>query len=356
MAAPFQNYDGGTFLSNLVSRPAFLDYVQEEIFNRCQWIQSGVLTRNAALDARAGGVRVQVPFFQPIDPTEEVIESNGTWGTSGAGYLTPQRITGDDQVMPILHRGFSYAVDDLSRLGTGADPMGAIRSQLARAVNRLRTRTLIAQFDGLFFTALLNNHIDISSATTSSEANYLSASSVVRAKNVLGERGSDLTTIAMHSAVYAYLQQIGALTFSTSALSTGGNIQWGGGGVGLTSDNVAYFMGLRVIVDDLLEPQLNVGGSDQYPVYLMGEGALAEGVQQELRVEADRNILSKQDVMSVDYHYGMHLMGSTYTGSDNPTNTVLGTSTNWDLAYSDNRMVKAVRLIVNSPFSVNHTT
>lgn len=88
MAAPFQNYDGGTFLSNLVARPAFLDYVQEEIFNRCQWIQSGVLTRNAALDARAGGVRVQVPFFQPIDPTEEVIESNATWGTSGAGYLT----------------------------------------------------------------------------------------------------------------------------------------------------------------------------------------------------------------------------------------------------------------------------
>jgi hypothetical protein len=158
----------------------------------------------------------------------------------------------------------------------------------------------------------------------------------------------------MHSAVAAYLQQVGALTFSTSALSTGGNIQWGGGGVGLTSDNVGYFMGLRVIVDDLLDPQLNVGGSDQYPVYLMGEGALAEGIQQELRVEADRNILSKQDVMSVDYHYGMHLMGSTYTGTDNPNNTVLATSTNWGLAYSDHRMVKAVRLIVNSPFSVNH--
>ena len=78
--------------------------------------------RNSALDCRAGGVRVRVPFFKPIDPTEEVIESNNTWGTSTGGYLTPQKITGSEQIMTIMHRGFSYAVDDLSSLGTGADP------------------------------------------------------------------------------------------------------------------------------------------------------------------------------------------------------------------------------------------
>ena len=59
MAAPFQNYDGGTFLTDLVVRPEFLAYVQEEIFHRCKWIQSGVLVRNSALDCRDGGVRVQ---------------------------------------------------------------------------------------------------------------------------------------------------------------------------------------------------------------------------------------------------------------------------------------------------------
>lgn len=114
MAAPFQNYDGGTFLSDLVTRPEFLSYISEEIFERCAWIQSGVMVRNSALDCRAGGVRVRVPFFQPINPTEEIIESNATWGTSGAGYLTPQKITADEQIMTILHRGFAYAVDDLS--------------------------------------------------------------------------------------------------------------------------------------------------------------------------------------------------------------------------------------------------
>ena len=59
MAAPFQNYSDGTFLSDLVVRPEFLAYVQEETYNRCQWIQSGVVTRDSALDCRAGGTRVR---------------------------------------------------------------------------------------------------------------------------------------------------------------------------------------------------------------------------------------------------------------------------------------------------------
>ena len=84
-------------------------------------------------------MRVQVPFFQPIAPTEEVIKSTDDCVTPSGGYLT-QKITEaadhDDQ-----HRGFGYAVDDLSSLGTGADPMAAIRSYLTRAILKLRTST-----------------------------------------------------------------------------------------------------------------------------------------------------------------------------------------------------------------------
>ena len=137
----------------------------------------------------------------------------------------------------------------------------------------------------------LANVYDNSSSTTAglSDANYLSAASVIAGKNKLGERGDELTIIAMHSAVYNYLLQVGALTFSTSALSTGGAITWGGGGVGLSME-VAYFCSLRVVVDDMLAP--DSGEEDVYPVYMMANGAVAEGVQQELRTAADRNILS----------------------------------------------------------------
>jgi len=352
MAAPFQNYSGGTFLSDVVTRPEFLSYLQEGIYEQCKFIQSGVLVRNSALDAQAGGVRVRVPFFRPIDPTEERIESNNTWGTSGAGYLTPQRITAAEQVMPILHRGFSYAVDDLSKLGSGADPMAAIRSQLAQAINKLRTRTLVAQLEGIFGAALNGNVVDLVGAATgaATEAQFLSAASLIRAKARLGERADQLTTLCIHPNVYFYLQQIGALVFSTSALSSGGSITWGGGGVGLQSTDLAFFMGCRIVVDSLLPVDTNGANPDKYTCYLLGGGSVAEGEQQALRIEADRNILSKQDVMSLDYHYGMHVMGTSFGGQDNPDNTVLQTAGSWTRAYTSNQMVDAVKLIVSSPF------
>jgi hypothetical protein len=353
MAAPFQNYDGGTFLSDLVTRPEFLGYISEEIFERCAWIQSGVLVRNAALDARAGGVRVRVPFFQPIDPTEEIIRSDATWGTSGAGYLTPQKVTADEQIMTLLHRGFSYAVDDLSAMGSGADPMAAIRGYLARAILKLRTTTLLSQLEGLFGAALADNVVDKSSGSTAPDAiNYLSASVFAEARAKLGERGEDITAVAMHSSVYYYLVQVGALTFSSSSLVDGGQIQWGGGGINLRNDDVAYFMGARVIVDDMLAP-LNAGTTGEYPafpVYAFGGGSVMEGVQQELRTEVDRNILSKQDVMSLDYHYGMHVMGTSWTAAgDNPANSVLATETNFDLVYQTSKLVPIVQIKVNTP-------
>jgi hypothetical protein len=352
MAAWEGNYAQGTKLSDLIARPEFLAYQREDIYNNCKWIQSGAVVRNSALDARQGGVKVQVPFFKPINPTEVVIEDNSTWGAGG--YVEPEKITAGDQVMPILHRTFAYASSDIAALGSGTDPLAAVRSYITRAVNKLRTTTLISQLNGVFGTALSGNAVDVSQAGAgAAEANFLSASSVIRAKHLLGERADELAIIAMHSDVYAYLQAVGALTFSTSALSTGGAITWGGGGVGLTSDAVASFMGLRVVVDDMLAPTVNAGGADQYPVYLMTQGAVAEGVQQEMRIEADRNILSLQDVLQCNYHYGFHVMGTKYTGADNPANSVLATAGSWSLAYTERKMCDVVKIVVNSPYAQN---
>ena len=97
---------------------------------------------------------MRVPFFQPQVESEEQIRSDSSWGESGQGYLTPKGITADEQIMTIIHRGGAYAVDDLSRLGSGADPMAAIRSYLASCLLKLRTATLLAQMEGLFDTAL----------------------------------------------------------------------------------------------------------------------------------------------------------------------------------------------------------
>ena len=156
----------------------------------------------------------------------------------------------------------------------------------------------------------------------------------------------------MHPKVAAYMETVGALTFSTDALSTGGNIQWGGGGIGLTSTSVGYMMGLRVIVDEQMPIQGASTEQEQFVCYLFANGAIATGDQFPMRIETERNIASLQDAVAVHYSNVLHIPGISWAAAtDNPTNAQLATPGNWGLAYSEPRLVPIVKLVVNSPFS-----
>jgi hypothetical protein len=353
MAAPFQNYSGGVLLADIVKRNNFAAYVSEAVKERSAFIRSGAVVRNPLLDSREGGTRIQVPEFNPVSPTEEIIDGTATWGTSNGGYLTPQKIGTGTQVATICHRGFAYAVDDVAVLAAGEDPMGHIRDQLADAINKLNSTRLFYQLHGLFGSALSANALDLAVAASSgaAEANYLTAATVARGRSLLGERGEELDTIVVHPSVAYYLYQVGMLTFSTSALSTGTGIQWGGGGVGVTDTSVGQFAGMNVVVDSSVNSVVpgSSGHIKEFYCYLIKSGTILEGVQQDLAIEAERNVLSKQDVISVDYHSTYHIMGTKWNdASDNPTNSNLGAKAKWALTY-DADLIPIVQLTVNTP-------
>ena len=353
MAAPFQNYSGGVLLADIVKRNNFAAYVSEAVKERSAFIRSGAVVRNPLLDSREGGTRIQVPEFNPVSPTEEIIDGTATWGTSNGGYLTPQKIGTGTQVATICHRGFAYAVDDVAVLAAGEDPMGHIRDQLADAINKLNSTRLFYQLHGLFGSALSANALDLAVAASSgaAEANYLTAATVARGRSLLGERGEELDTIVVHPSVAYYLYQVGMLTFSTSALSTGTGIQWGGGGVGVTDRAVGQFAGMNVVVDSSVNSVVpgSSGHIKEFYCYLIKSGTILEGVQQDLAIEAERNVLSKQDVISVDYHSTYHIMGTKWNdAADNPTNSALGAQAKWALTY-DADLIPIVQLTVNTP-------
>ena len=98
---------------------------------------------------------MEVPVRKPlpINPTETVIESNATWGGDGTttGYLDPKKIEAGKQVMPILHRGWAMAADDLSQMGSGTDPMAAIRSYTAmQSTSRKKHHSVEPAATGLY--------------------------------------------------------------------------------------------------------------------------------------------------------------------------------------------------------------
>ena len=343
-------------LGNLATRPEFAAAVREEVYNSFAWVQSGVIVRDQRIDAAARGPRVEIPLIKPFIPYEETVKSNTTWGINGKGFLTPQKMNAGQMVVPISHRAFAAGADELSTIITGLDPMAEMQSYLASGLQRLETQKVLALAEGALGGALSKHVLDVSrkAAGTSGEANFLSASTVMRAKNLLGERGNSLQILAMHSSVANYLSIIGMLTFSTSSLSAGGNIAWGGGGVGVTSTDVTAFGGFRVVVDDMLAPVISSANGDSYPVYLMAPGTFRQGIQRDLRIRYGENILSFESVMAVDYHGGMAINGVSWkSASDNPENTDLKTASNWELSYDDSRLIPLVKIIVNTPLSAN---
>ena len=356
MAAPFQNYSGGVLLADIVKRNNFSTYVSEAIKERSAFLKSGAVVRNSLLDATEGGTRIQVPEFNPIAPTEEILDGTATWGTSNAGHLTPQKIGTGTQIATICHRGFAYAVDDVAVLAAGEDPMGHIRNQIADAINKLNSARLFSHLQGVFGTALASNDLDIAKAGTgAADANFLTASAVARARSLLGERGEELDTLVIHPSVAYYLYQVGMLTFSTSALSTGTGIQWGGGGVGITDRGIGQFAGMNVVIDSQVNTVApgSSGHQIEFYCYLIKSGTILEGQQSPLGIESDRNILSKQDVMSVDYHSAYHIMGTKWNdAADNPTNANLATANKWAITY-DADLIPLVQLTVNTPLDTS---
>lgn len=355
---------GGTFssdvgsLTRLATSAPFAQYLQEQIFLQSRMIRSGIMARNAGLTATTG-TRVEAPFFDPIDPVEERMESNSTWGTSGAGHFTIQKITASTQYATITHRGFAYGVDKLANLAIGEDPMASLAAQLTPALDKLRTAKFVSHMEGLLGTGgPLNatHNLDITADAVPgslTEANYLSSTSVVRARYLLNERQSAITTIVMHSLVAAYLEQIGMLTYEPAgALAAGTGFQFGAGGVGVRSTQIGYFAGLQVIVDDQCPVIAGTATHGlKYVCYLAGPGAMQEGDQTPIEIEPDRNVLSKQDILAVDYHHIQHVPGTSWDESyDNPTNAQIATGANWILAYEEPRLIPVVRLVVNTPF------
>ena len=78
---------GSVFLGDLVTKVNFGQYVREQVYGNYRWVQSGIIQRNTTLDLSSGGTRITVPYFRPFLATEEVIESNTTWGASAAGLI-----------------------------------------------------------------------------------------------------------------------------------------------------------------------------------------------------------------------------------------------------------------------------
>ena len=163
----------------------------------------------AELNATEGGDFVKVPFFSAnLSGDFEVL--------SDSSSLTPGKISTDQQIGVVLHRGRAFESRDLAALASGADPMAAIGQKIGAYIANQRQKDLFSCLSGVFGSINAN---DSNSAffglTVDSESGdtptALSPRHIARARAILGDQGDKLTALAMHSKVYYDLLERNAI-------------------------------------------------------------------------------------------------------------------------------------------------
>ena len=325
-----------TLRSDLIVPEVFTPYLIEATTQTDSFLQSGVVQPLAELNlsSERGGDFVKIPFYKANLTGDFEVLTDST-------SLTPAKITADNQIAAVLHRGRAFSSRDLAALavGGGLDPMAAIAQKMAAYVNNQKQKDLYSCLTGAFGSINANDsNSALFALTIDSESGdsptVLSPRHVARAKALLGDQGEKLTAMAVHSNVYYDLLERNVID---RIYDDGGNADTAAASGSTTRafDNPSFgsFMGLRVIVSDDI-PTTGSGASTEYSTFFFTQGAVVTGEQAPIRTQTDRDILALEEAMAVDLHYIYHPVGLKYAVSTvNPNRTVLETVASWSKVY-----------------------
>ena len=325
-----------TTRSDIIVPELFTPYLIEATTVRDSFLQSGVVQplQELNLSADRGGDFVKIPFYKANLTGDFEVLSDST-------SLTPGKITADNQIGVVLHRGRAFSSRDLTALaaGAGGDPQAAIANKLADYINNQKQKDLFSCLTGAFGSINANDsNSALFALTIDSESGdsptTLSPRHVAKAQSLLGDQGDKLTSICMHSKVYYDLVERNAIDRiydNTGAPDTAA----ASGSTARAFDQPTFgqFMGLNVIVSDDV-PTTGSGSSTEYSTFFFTSGAVVTGEQAPQRIATDRDILALEDALAVDLHYIYHPVGLKYAVTTvNPTRTVLETVGSWSKVY-----------------------
>lgn len=304
-----------TTLADVIVPEVFTLPTIELTAEKWEFVQSDIVRR--ANDIPIGrGMTIHLPFYQDLSGADNV------WDDTQDITLNP--ITMDDDIAVVLTREKAWGATALSAALTGSSPTEAIRQLVANYWMRRYQACLIATVTGALdalSTSPSANNLDISGESGSLA--YLDGTTFIAGAHELGDRSDELTTIAIHSAVEAWLlqnEQIEVIRDSQGALV------------------MRTFQGRRVIVDD----GMTVLSGGIYQSILFGAGAVTwveEVVPNATEVFRHPEKKGGTDALYTRRKFVMHPRGIAWNpGSgvpamQTPSNAELADGGNWDVVW-----------------------
>lgn len=325
-----------TKIADIIVPEVFNPYVVERTAELTNLYLGGIAQTGPDMDALAasGGTVINMPFFNDLTGADEVL--------SDSGALTPAAIgTGQDKARLLL-RGRAWGVNDLARALSGADPMMQIADLVADYWARRSQATLISAAKGAFADNTANDggdmvhDIAIEDGAAATDANRVSPAAVIDAAGTMGDAATNLSGMAVHSAVFQNLQKQNVIDYEQPA---GQSIQ------------IPTYLGYRVIVDDSMPVVAGATSGSKYTSILFGAGAFALGNgAAPVPSETDRDSLAGEDYLITRRHFLLHPRGIAWQESAvagaSPTNDELQNAANWDRVYA-RKSIRLVQLVSN---------
>lgn len=319
-----------TVLSNIVVPSVFTPYAIERSVTLSAILAAGIAQRDPLFDEKAsgGGKTVDMPFWQDLTGTSEVLNDGGD--------LTLNNIAAGQDTAAINNRGKAWGANILTKLISGDDPMRRIADLVGGFWARDHQTTLLKILSGLFDPAagvckdthLVNIYQDVAAGNIT-DAMRLTGNTFIDGTAKLGDASQRLVAVAMHSDTEAYLRKLDLI--DTLPDSEG-------------KPTIKLFQGRAVIVDDSC-PKVAGGNSPAYTTYLFGMGAFALGYDTQMdpneATEVGRAILGSDDILVSRQRFILHPRGVRWTPAGgvpagaSPTDAEFAGTGNWTKVYYD---------------------
>ena len=310
----------------------FKEYMEELSPEPAAFIRSGIIRKDPSIQITEGNL-VSVPFYKPLTGSSQVY---------GGADLTVNSIGSGIQNAIVLGRANVWGSQDLAAELASKDPMKSIASKVAQYWEEEWQRTLLVQLNGIFKAASMATHVhnvateDGDNAT----AEHLMGSDVIidAIQTSLGDNGTKIKAMSVHSAVYARLQKLKLIEY-----------------VSLADQNILVptFLGKEIIVDDAHTVVAGTTSGKKYTSYLFAEGAIGEAegsVKVPTALTRDELAGGGTERLVNRYRRVYHMYGTSFAGSlgANATldDTALAVGTNWTKVYED-KNIPVISVVTN---------
>lgn len=274
----------------------------------------------------SAGATVSIRKWNELSGDDHVMTGGGSYPVDNASQ--------SEDIAVILRRFKKYGSEDIAKVASGQDITSGISGMISDYWVGKTQQKLLIVLESLFnrtggLLATTNkNDVYVDTATVGNQKFFTPANAAVGCAKI-GDNMNDISMWIMHSTTYASLLAAGYLETNTNTSA-----------YGIMNGAVSMFMGKPVLVSDNCTTFTGTSATG-YRTYGLGRGAMALGVQQDIKTEILRSE-NALDLVNSQFHFAPHVRGCKWGGATNPTDAALAVVGSWTLAYSAAKQVRVI--------------